>query len=62
MTKEEFKEIWDDEDSEVTWDEIAECALQWGLFSSPRAVRMDRVANEVTKAANCEHIYKLWEE
>lgn len=38
MTKEEFKLRWEsnDQGGGITFDDIAECAQQWGLFPCPR--------------------------
>lgn len=59
MTKTTFKKEWDKEDSDITFDDIAQCAIEWGLYNSPKAVGIDIVANAVTKAANCEYIYPI---
>jgi len=61
MTREEFKRKWDG-DSEgggITFDDIADCAKEWGLYSTPRIHRIDVVANAVTKAAGCKDIYPI---
>ena len=36
-TKQKFKELWDSNDSGggLTWDDIADCAKDWGLVSKP---------------------------
>lgn len=61
MTKEEFRLKWDggEDGGGITWDDIAECAISWGLFSKPRTRRLDVVANAVTKAAGCKDIYQI---
>lgn len=64
MTKEEFKERWDsnDDNGGITFDDIANCAIEWGICSSPKAKRIDVIANKVTKFANCDFIYPLDDE
>lgn len=61
MTKEEFRRRWDSspDGSGITFDDIANCAIEWGIFSRPRIQRIDVVANAVTSAAMCEDIYPL---
>ena len=61
MTKDEFRRRWDgDPDGGgITFDDIAECAEEWGLFSRPRCCRIDIVAREVTAAAGCRDIFEL---
>lgn len=55
LTKEQFKELWDsnDEGGGITYDDIADCAKAWGLFSSPRTHQIDKVKDAVVKAAEC---------
>ena len=54
MTKTEFKARWESDSNGggITYDDIAECAVEWGISSSPRARRMERVRYDVLKAAN----------
>ena len=61
MTKAQFKKRWDgDEDGGgITFDDIAQCAVDWGLVHNPRTKRIDVVANMVTKAAGCEYVYPI---
>jgi hypothetical protein len=53
MTKEEFKARWDGDDSGggINFDDIAECAVAWKLFSRPKTCRIDVVKYRVLKAA-----------
>lgn len=53
MDKEEFRERWEKDESGdgITWEEIAECAKDWGLTSSPKTLPMHRVLNLVLGAA-----------
>lgn len=58
MTKEKFKERWDTEDGGgITFDDIAECAILWGLFSKPKTLPIFKVANTVLVAAGCEKYF-----
>lgn len=54
-TKEKFKELWEanDEGSGITFDDIADCAKDWGLFSRPRCCPIHLVRYKVLCAANC---------
>jgi hypothetical protein len=53
MTKAEFKERWesDDEGGGITFNDIADCAVEWGLFDSPKVHPMLEVAEAVVAAA-----------
>jgi len=55
MTKEEFKKRWDSDESGggITYDDIAECAIAWGICSKPRIHPIDLVRDKVLAAANC---------
>ena len=55
MTKEEFKKRWegDENGGGITYDDIADCAKAWGLFSTPRVNQIDMVRYKVLKYANC---------
>ena len=50
-TKEDFKRAWDSEDCHITWDEIADCAKSWGLYSNPRCEDLYKVRYRVCEAA-----------
>jgi hypothetical protein len=54
MTKEEFKARWEsnDEGGGISFNDIADCAKAWGLFSTPKTARIDVVRYRVLKAAN----------
>lgn len=63
MTKEEFKKRWDSPDGGgITFEDIAKCAVEWGISSRPKTRPMDRIANAVTIAAGCKDIFELWED
>jgi hypothetical protein len=53
MTKDEFKTRWesDDEGGGITFDDIADCAQDWGIFRRPRTTRIDLVRYRVLVAA-----------
>ena len=54
MTKEEFKTRWESNDTGggVTFDDVAACAIQGGIFKSLKIADMDTVLYRVLKAAN----------
>ena len=54
-TKEEFKKLWEDDEpsSGITFDDIADCAKNWGLFSKPRCCPILLVRYKVLCAAGC---------
>lgn len=56
MTKKEFRERWDsnDEGGGITYNDIADCAQAWGLYSTPRIHQIDEVREAVVKAAGCK--------
>lgn len=53
MTKEEFKALWESDKNGggITCDDIAKCALAWGISSRPRTIKINRVRYMVLKAA-----------
>ena len=53
MTKDQFKKRWEsnsDGDS-IAFDDIADCAKEWGISSTPRIMRMDSIRYRVLRAA-----------
>ena len=54
MTKEEFKRRWElnSEGDGITYSDIADCAIAWGISSSPRTRPIITIAALVLKAAN----------
>jgi len=54
IKKAEFKERWDgDEDGgHITFDDIACCAVAWGVCSSPKTMKMELVRYIVLKTAH----------
>ena len=58
-TKEKFKELWESEaGGGITFDDIADCAKEWGLFQTPRIHKINIVANKVLEAAGCEKYFE----
>jgi hypothetical protein len=53
MTKEEFKQRWESNDNGggITFDDIADCAVAWGLYRTPKTSRIDVVRYRVLCAA-----------
>jgi hypothetical protein len=56
MTKEEFKARWDSDDNGggITFNDIAKCAKEWGLYDKPYIHEIYEVTNAVIIAAECE--------
>lgn len=54
MTKQEFKNRWEssDDGGGITFDEIAKCAVEWGINSRPKTSSIHKVMYAVLKAAN----------
>jgi len=50
MTKEEFKVRW--EQGDVTFEEVADCAEEWGLTKKPRTMPLHVVLCLVLNAAD----------
>lgn len=63
MTKEEFKEKWESDENGggITFNQIADCAVKWGIAQKPRILPIDYVRYMVLKAAdtNDYHEYAL---
>lgn len=53
MTPAEFKTRWesDEDGGGITYDEIAECAVAWGIASRPKISRIDVIRHAVLKMA-----------
>ena len=58
MTKTEFKNRWeaDDYGGGITFDDVAECAKNWGLYTTPRAHNIREVLYNVLKAAETNDV------
>lgn len=53
MTKQEFKQRWESDDGGggITYDDIADCAKNWGIASAPRTMNIYKVCYMVLKSA-----------
>jgi hypothetical protein len=53
MTKEEFKARWegDDRGGGISYDDIANCAVAWGISRTPKTRRIDVIRYQVLVAA-----------
>jgi len=53
MTKEEFKARWESNDSGggIKYDDIADCAVAWGISRTPKTRRIDVIRYQVLVAA-----------
>ena len=54
MDKIEFKKRWESDKNGggITWDDIAECAVDWNVTPRPRTKNMAEVRYKVLKAAD----------
>lgn len=55
MTKKEFKIRWESNENGggITFNDIAECAISWGISRSPKTSPIDQITYRVLKAADC---------
>lgn len=53
MTKQEFKRRWESNDSGggITFNDIAACAVSWGVTQNPRTQPIELVRYRVLKSA-----------
>ena len=56
MTKNEFKKRWesDEDGGGICFNDIADCAVAWGICSTPRTKQIGRVRYLVLKAAGTD--------
>lgn len=54
MTREEFKRRWDAPCCDITFEDIADCAKEWALYSKPKCFPINEVRYRVLIAAGCE--------
>ena len=54
MDKQEFKKRWESSENGggITFDDIANCAEEWGVLSYPRTMQIDKVRYRVLSAAD----------
>lgn len=55
MTKQEFKSRWESDKNGggITFNDIAECAVNWGLSNHPKTESINHVCYLVLSAADC---------
>lgn len=53
-TKEKFKELWEanEQGSGLTFNDIADCAINWNISSNPKIRPIQLIQYQVLKAAN----------
>ena len=51
-TKEEFKSLWElnEDGGGITWDDIADCSVAWGITKMPRCISPFRLLKLVCTA------------
>jgi len=59
MCKQQFKTRWESNDrgGGITFDDIAQCAVEWGISSHPKTSSINSIRYRVLKAAgtnDCE--------
>ena len=56
MNKEEVKIRWESNENGggITFNDIADCAKEWGISKSPRTMNMERVRYLVLRGAGTE--------
>ena len=61
MTKAEFKQRWEsnDDGGGITFDDIAKCAVRWGIFTTPKIHPISAVRYSVLFAANTVDAYEF---
>lgn len=54
MTKEEFKTRWESDDAGggISYGDLADCAVAWGISRTPKIRRMDVIRYQVLKSAD----------
>lgn len=60
MSKAQFRQRWDSnpEGGGITYDDIADCAIAWGITSNPRRQPVDEVARQVVAASGAKDPYE----
>lgn len=55
-SKAEFKKLWESDRSGggITFEDVADCARDWGLYATPRIVQLDLVLEKVLLASEVE--------
>jgi len=54
MTRQEFKKRWEsnEDGGGITMEDVANCAVKWGLIAKPKILPINKVLNIVLKSAN----------
>ena len=55
MTKEEFKARWESDENGggILFDDVAKCAIAWGISSRPKTENIHKLLDKDLDAANC---------
>jgi hypothetical protein len=53
LTKEKFKELWDAPEDNISMQDVAECAVAWGLYTKPKSHPLNEVLAAVMEYAGC---------
>lgn len=61
LSKQEFKDNWESDNCDITWDDITQCAIDWDISSMPKTTRMFLLGNMVLKAAGLEAYFEIEE-
>lgn len=58
-SKEEFKKLWESDDNGggITYEDVADCAVAWGISQNPRLRPLDVVLYNVLKEAGCKYAH-----
>lgn len=56
MTKQEFKSRWESNKNGggITFNDIADCAIEWGISNHPKTSLINDICYSVLKAAGCD--------
>lgn len=57
MTKSEFVTKWnsDSEGGGITYDDVANCAMAWGISSQPKTENINKITEQVLKMADVQY-------
>lgn len=55
-TRENFKRTWDSDEKAggITFNDIADCAVAWGISRNPRCCNIRMITGRVLKEAGCK--------
>lgn len=58
MTKDEFRFRWNKDDCDITFDEVAECAKEWGLLEyDGKKIHRVKMATKVESSTTMEMLH-----